>query len=73
MNVSHRSVVVWGRAFLALSLGASVVGCSLWGGGSDKPKPADLGPNVPVLGVRQVWMAKLAPVHNLPLAVQVQG
>ena len=73
MNVSHRSVVVWGRAFLALALGASVVGCSLWGGGSDKPKPADLGPNVPMLGVRQVWMAKLAPVHNLPLAVQVQG
>ncbi|MBI3101950.1 MAG: outer membrane protein assembly factor BamB [Burkholderiales bacterium] len=73
MNALHRSLAFWGRVFVGLALGVSATGCSLWGGGSDKPKPADLGPNVPVLGVRQVWIAKLAPVHNLPLAVQVQG
>ena len=40
---------------LAALLGAS--GCSLWGG-SPKPKPAELGPNVPVLGVRQAWYSR---------------
>lgn len=47
-------------------------GCSLWGG-SSKPKPAELGPNVPVLGVRQVWTQKVGAIAGLPLDVHVNG
>lgn len=57
------------RAWLILALGASLAGCSLWGGDSGKPKPADLGPNIPVLGVRQAWTARIGPVQEMPLAV----
>ncbi len=49
-----------------------LTGCSLWGG-SSKPKPADLGPNVPILGVRQAWTAKDRLHRRLPLEVQVNG
>ncbi len=49
-----------------------LTGCSLWGG-SSKPKPADLGPNVPILGVRQAWTAKIGSTAGLPLEVQVNG
>jgi outer membrane assembly lipoprotein YfgL len=56
----------------ALLVGAVLSGCSLWGG-SSKPVPADLGTNVPVLGVRQVWAARVGPVAGLPLDVHVNG
>lgn len=56
-------------AFLA---GAVLSGCSLWGG-SSKPVPADLGANVPVLGVRQVWTARVGSITGLPLDVQVNA
>jgi outer membrane protein assembly factor BamB len=49
-----------------------LTGCSLWGG-SSKPKPLDLGPNVPILGVRQAWTAKIGPTAGLPLEVHVNG
>ncbi len=49
-----------------------LTGCSLWGG-SSRPKPADLGPNVPVLGVRQAWTAKIGSTAGLPLEVNVNG
>ena len=55
---------------LAALLGAS--GCSLWGG-SPKPKPAELGPNVPVLGVRQAWTAKIGAMDGLALDVHVNA
>ena len=55
---------------LAALLGAS--GCSLWGG-SPKPKPAELGPNVPVLGVRQAWTAKVGAMDGLALDVHVNA
>ncbi|WP_287877675.1 outer membrane protein assembly factor BamB [Acidovorax sp.] len=55
-----------------LLAGAVLSGCSLWGG-SSKPVPADLGPNVPVLGVRQVWTARIGSVAGLPLDVHAAG
>lgn len=51
---------------------ASLAGCSLWGGGSAKPVPADLGPNVAVLGVRQAWSARVGKI-DMPLDVHVSG
>lgn len=51
----------------------SLAGCSLWGGGPERPKPADLGVNVPVLGVRQAWTAQLGSASEAPLVAHVLG
>ena len=67
---------VLGEKFRRVSLLAcaiSLAGCSLWGGGNEKPKPADLGVNVPVLGVRQAWVAQLGSPASAPLAAHVLG
>lgn len=60
----------------ALSLALGLAGCSSmpsWlGGGVDKPKPADLGPNVPLIGVRQAWTNRVGQVTQ-PMAVNVSG
>lgn len=57
-------------ALLALS------GCALlpsgWGGGPDKPKPAELETNPNLLGVRQAWTARIGAV-DFPLSVGVSG
>lgn len=60
----------WNRRQLALvGLAAALLtGCA----GSGKPKPAELGPNPGLLGVRQVWTAKIGEVAY-PLDVQVSG
>ena len=62
---------------LALAAALSVSGCSLWGGslwgGSSKPKPAELGPNVSVIGVRQAWTAKMSAIDGLALDAHVNG
>ncbi|WP_237707281.1 outer membrane protein assembly factor BamB [Acidovorax sp. NO-1] len=50
-----------------------LAGCSLWGGGSSKPVPADLGANVAVLGVRQAWTARIGNVSGLPLEIHSAG
>ena len=47
--------------------------CSLWKGGAERPKPAELGANVPVLGVRQAWVARIGSTAGLPLQVHVAG
>ena len=60
------------RASMVLCL-FSLVGCSLWRGGSERPKPADLGVNVPVLGVRQAWTAQLGSASEAPLVAHVLG
>ncbi|RQO82900.1 outer membrane protein assembly factor BamB [Acidovorax sp. FJL06] len=70
--VSGRSSFLRGTALVVLA--ASLAGCSLWnGGGSAKPAPADLGANVAVLGVRQVWTARVGNVAGLPLEVHAAG
>lgn len=61
---------IWNRRQLAL-LGltaALLTGCA----GSGKPKPAELGPNPGLLGVRQAWSVKIGEVAY-PLNVQVSG
>ena len=58
---------------LALASAVLLSGCSLWGGGSNKPKPLELGSMEPVLAVRQAWLAKVGPVDRLALAVHVNG
>ncbi len=73
MTPRSHTAPAWARWAWAGVLGLSLAGCSLWNGDSSKPKPADLGPNVPVLGVRLAWSAKLGPMQDLTLAVQVQN
>ncbi|AVO42247.1 MAG: outer membrane protein assembly factor BamB [Simplicispira suum] len=47
--------------------------CSLWKGGAERPKPAELGPNIPVLAVRQAWTTRIGSTAGLPLQVNVQA
>lgn len=48
---------------------ASLAACST---GGDKPKPAELPTNVPLLGVRQAWQLQI-PAVGFPLQTQVSG
>lgn len=50
-----------------------LVGCSIWGGGVDKPKPAELGVNVPIFGVRQAWVVPLGAQGSAHLVPHVNG
>ena len=52
---------------------SGLVGCSMWGGGVDKPKPAELGVNVPIFGVRQAWMVSLGSEGSAHLVPHVNG
>jgi outer membrane protein assembly factor BamB len=61
------------RAVSCVVLLGALSGCSIWSPGAAKPKPADLGTNVAVLGVRQVWTASIGKVAGLPLDVQTSG
>ena len=69
----HRLSMVGVRSVCAVALLATLAGCSLWGSGSAKPAPADLGANVAVLGVRQAWTSRIGNVGGLPLDVHVAG
>lgn len=60
------------RLAATLCVGIALGGCSLWGG-SAKPVPAELGPNIPVLSVRQAWTAQIGSAAGLPLDVNVNG
>jgi len=69
------------RAACVLALATSLAGCSVLqglslpsflGGGSDKPKPAELAPNPALLGVRLAWTAKIGEV-NFPLSVNTSA
>lgn len=67
-RTNHRAL--WAALALVVALGVS--GCSLWGG-SSKHKPAELGPNVPVIGVRQAWTARMGGMDGIALDVHVNG
>lgn len=56
----------------AVLLGMVVLAVTACASGPDTAKPADLGPNSALLGVRQVWTAKLGQV-DYPLQVKVIG
>jgi len=58
------------RSLCTLGLMVSLGGCAFW---SSKVKPADLGPNVALLPVQKMWTAKIAPLGQLPLVVDVHG
>ena len=57
-----------------VQLGALIFALGLAGCGStvEAPKPADLGPNVPLLSVRTAWVAQVGPVL-FPLALRPVG
>ncbi|MFT3717415.1 outer membrane protein assembly factor BamB [Pseudorhodoferax sp.] len=55
------------RTLLGLAAAALLAGC-----GTSKPKPAELGPDPHLLGVRQAWSARVGRV-DLPLDVHVSG
>ena len=59
-------------ALAAIVLIATLPACSLFSSSPDKPKPAELPANVPLLGVRQAWTLKL-PAIGFPLQVNVSG
>lgn len=50
-----------------------LVGCSMWGGEVDKIKPAELGVNVPIFGVRQAWVIPLGSQGSSHLVPHVNG
>jgi outer membrane protein assembly factor BamB len=74
--VSGRGLRTAALGAATLSLALSLAGCSMlpsWvGGGVEKPKPADLGPNVPLIGVRQAWTNRMGSVTQ-PMTVNVSG
>lgn len=60
----------WGRSILGLVVVGTLLACS---SAPDRPKPADLGANVPLLGVKLAWTLSVGPVH-FPLDVKaVEG
>lgn len=63
----------WNRRLASVATVLAVSAALLAGcGSSGKPKPAELGPNPGLLGVRQAWTAKLGEI-GYPLDVQVTG
>lgn len=61
------------RAVTMSLLFAGVTGCSLWGAGVDKPKPAELEVNVPVLGVRQEWVVHVGSHASAQFTPHITG
>lgn len=59
------------RALALAGIALALAGCSFFSSPT-KPKPAELGNNVPVLGVRQVWTARIGSV-GFPLEVRVES
>lgn len=57
-------------AGLLLGLALLAAGCS---SSPEKPKPAELGPNLALMGVRQAWNVRLPGGVSFPLDVQVRG
>jgi outer membrane protein assembly factor BamB len=60
----------------AIAMAAGLAGCSMMpsflGGAAEKPKPAELPPNVALIAVRPAWTARVGEV-NLPLSINVNG
>ncbi|MGN1056765.1 MAG: outer membrane protein assembly factor BamB [Comamonas sp.] len=57
---------------LAAAMVTALSGCA-WFGSSKTPKPADLGPNVVNLPVRQAWTVNIPSLRNANVRAQVQG
>lgn len=66
-----------GASVLAAAvLTLALAGCSMlpssFGGGVEKPKPAELPPNVALIAVRPAWTARIGEVSS-PITVNVRG
>ena len=59
----------WGALVLAAGMAGLLSGCS---SSVEAPKPADLGPNVPLLAVRSAWVAQVGAIRY-PMAVRSVG
>lgn len=63
-------------AAVAIALTVALAGCSMLpsfiGGGPERPKPAELPPNVALIAVRPAWTARIGEVA-LPMTVNVTG
>jgi len=73
---AHRALgaqtwITAGRWAAGAVLVTALGGCAWFG--ASKPKPADLGPNVVKLEIRQAWSARLGAVKDVSLSTLVQG
>jgi outer membrane assembly lipoprotein YfgL len=60
------------RAGRRMAMGALALVLAACASGPDKPKPAELGPNAALIGVRQVWSTRIGPVRY-PLDIATSG
>lgn len=77
-HTGHRTASAM-RAALGLLCAMGLSACSVMpampsflGGGAERPKPAELGPNPGLVGVRQAWNVRL-PEISFPLVINVSG
>ncbi len=74
LGLSSRRIARICCSGLFLVFVAALAGCSsLWSGGGSKPVPADLGANVPILGVRQAWAARVGGLAGVSMEVHAAG
>ena len=57
---------------LCALLSVTLMGCSFLDSKTAKPKPAELGVNIPLIGISQVWSAQLSATNSLPLGMHVK-
>lgn len=65
--MKHRSTAL--KTLATAVLAAVLAACS---SSAEKPKPAELGPNAALIGVRQAWSSRMAGV-DFPLDINVSG
>lgn len=63
---------LFSRQFFRFGVVALLIGLLGACAGPEKSKPADLGPNVALIGIRQAWASKIGPVL-FPLQTQAVG
>ena len=67
-----RGQLVVQRGLVAAAIALGLAGCAFFGGGPEKPKPAELQANPATLGIRPAWNNRVGEVA-FPLAVNVTG
>lgn len=73
-----KAQVVFRRGLAAAAITTALTGCSMlpslpfFGGGADKPRPAELPANPATLGIRPAWTQRVGQV-SFPLSVDVTG
>ena len=76
ISLANRPGVLIRRGCSAIVFVAMLTGCSAlpswFGSGAEKPKPAELAPNVALIQVRPAWTARIGEV-GFPLSISVSG